>query len=292
VLQEQGSGEYILWYYTPMALLFSRHLKPLATVYDCMDELSGFHGCPPELRLLERELMSRADVMFTGGHSLYESKRSHHPNVHPFPSSVDLAHFGQARTITSSPEDQENILGPRIGFHGVIDERMDIELVREVASARPDWQLVLIGPVVKIDPNSLPRLSNIHYLGSKSYEQLPGYLAGWDVTILPFALNEATRYISPTKTPEYLAGGKAVVSTAIHDVVKPYGELGLVKIAHDAAEFVAGIEAALSGLGEAWQRKVDHFLSGLSWDRTWNEMRGHIQQVVEGRSSSIKQVSK
>ncbi|HEY3475351.1 MAG TPA: glycosyltransferase, partial [Anaerolineales bacterium] len=216
--------EYILWYYTPMALNFSRHLEPALTVYDCMDELSLFKGAPAQLQELERELISRADLIFTGGQTLYEGKRKGHDNVYLFPSSIDAAHFEQARKEQTDPDDQADIPHPRLGFFGVIDERFDIELLQELAQARPNWQLVMLGPVVKIDPESLPKLPNIHYLGMKTYAQLPSYLANWDVALLPFALNDSTRFISPTKIPEYLAGGKPVVSTPIQDVINPYGK--------------------------------------------------------------------
>ncbi|MDX2024200.1 MAG: glycosyltransferase [Deltaproteobacteria bacterium] len=290
VVKGFGLTAPVLWYYTPMALPFSRHLEASAVVYDCMDELSGFLGCPPELRLLERELMSHAHVMFTGGQSLFENKRKLHRNVHAFPSSVDVPHFAKARVIRNEPDDQANIPHPRIGFHGVIDERMDLDLLRGIAELRPDWHFVVLGPVVKIDEALLPRNANIHYLGSKSYDQLPAYLGGWDATMLPFALNEATRYISPTKTPEYLAGGKGVVSTPIHDVVKPYGEQGLVRIANTPQTFVKAVEACLAGCNDAWLLKVDRFLSNMSWDRTWQQMYELVEAVAQRQSGAMKQV--
>ena len=243
-IETEAIRDYVLWYYTPMALALTRHLSPLAVVYDCMDELSAFQGAPATLREHERELMQRASLVLTGGRSLYEAKRHQHHNIHALPSSVDVAHFARARSIAIDPRDQAGIPHPRLGFFGVIDERLDIALVDGVAAARPDWHLVMIGPVVKIDPASLPRRPNIHYLGSKPYGELPHYLAGWDVALLPFARNEATRFISPTKTPEYMAAGKPVVSTSIQDVVRPYGEQGLVRIADDVPAFV---DACLRG---------------------------------------------
>ena len=196
-----------------MALAFTSHLKPQAVVYDCMDELSAFAQAPPQLRTRERELLARADVVFTGGQSLYEAKRDSHPNVHLFPSSVDVPHFAAARTLTLQPPDQAAIPHPRLGFFGVIDERMDLDLLRDVATLRPDWHIILLGPVVKIDPFAVPQLPNVHCLGPKAYADLPAYVASWDVALLPFARNEATRFISPTKTPEYMAAGLPVVST-------------------------------------------------------------------------------
>ncbi|HEX8434271.1 glycosyltransferase family 1 protein [Archangium sp.] len=283
LLADHGVDDFVLWYYTPMALAFSGKLQPRAVIYDCMDELSAFSGAPPILVQREGELMRRADVMFTGGHHLYEAKRERHPNVHPFPSSVDVPHFAQARQGPADPADQAGIPHPRIGYCGVIDERMDLALLEAVARARPDWQFVMVGPVVKINPATLPSLPNIHYLGGKHYKELPSYLASWDVAMLPFARTPATRFLSPTKTPEYLAAGKPVVSTSIRDVVRPYGELGLVRIADTPEDFVQAIEANLSQSREAWLPKVDEFLSRLSWDHTWRGMKGRIDEAVAGR---------
>ena len=268
------------WYYTPMALPFTRHLQPVVTVYDCMDELANFKGASPLLGQLERELLGRADLVFTGGYSLYEHKRPHHPRVHPFPSSVDVPHFASARRQVEEPEDQAAIGHPRLGFFGVIDERMDLDLLAAIAAARPDWQLIMLGPVVKIDPATLPRPANIHWLGGKSYAELPRYIAGWDVALLPFACNDATRFISPTKTPEYLAAGKPVVSTPIRDVVRPYGEMGLVAIASTPAEFIAAIESVLQDEGATRQQQADGWLSHLSWDRTWADMHKLIMEAA------------
>jgi UDP-galactopyranose mutase len=280
LFEEHDIAEPILWYYTPMAMSWTRHLRAVATVYDCMDELSAFKGAPRSLKDREAELFKRADLVFTGGQSLYEVKRDQHKNVYAFPSSIDASHFAQARGVTVDPADQAEIPHPRMGFFGVIDERMDIELLDAVAAARPDWHLVMIGPVVKIDPADLPARENIHYLGGKSYSELPSYLAGWDVALLPFARNESTRFISPTKTPEYLAAGCAVVSTSIRDVVRPYGEQRLVHIADEPAKFVAAIEAAMNEDTAARMREVDAFLSQTSWDQTWGRMAELIEDVV------------
>ena len=269
---------YHLWYYTPEALPFTRTLKPLVVIYDCMDELSLFKGANPQLCNLETELFSRADVVFTGGVSLYKAKRSQHNNIYCFPSSIDIKHFEQARDGSlPEPDDQKNIPHPRLGFFGVLDERLDIELLGELASARPDWHIVLIGPVVKIDPQHLPKNENIHYLGMKDYKDLPAYLSGWDVALLPFALNDSTRYISPTKTPEYLAGGKPVVSTPIQDVVQVYGEKQFVSIAGDADDFVDAIQHILSeGIPHEQLLERDAFLAEMSWDYTWSSMAALI----------------
>ncbi|MEH1967649.1 UDP-galactopyranose mutase [Nostoc sp.] len=286
---EHNINKYICWYYTPMAIAFTRHLQPQAVVYDCMDELSAFQGASPTLKNYEAELFSRADLVFTGGQSLYESKVNQHPNVYAFPSSVDVAHFGQARNL-QEPEDQAHIPHPRLGFFGVIDERMDIELLAGIAEARPDWHLVIIGPVVKIDPATLPQYENIHYLGGRDYKQLPAYLAGWDLAMLPFARNKSTRFISPTKTPEYLAAGRPVVSTSIRDVVRPYGESKLVRIADTVSEFVTAAELAMQEdtPGSEWLSRVDVFLEKISWDRTWASMMKLIDSAIAARDGEDK----
>ena len=276
LIRDEKIETFTSWYYTPMALEFTDHLRPCATIYDCMDELSAFRGAPAAMIQLEKKLMDRSDVVFTGGQSLYEAKQDRHDNIHAMPSSIDVKHFSRARSSTTVPADQAAIKGPRIGFFGVVDERFDIELVRDVAALRPDWQIVILGPVVKISHDDLPKAANIHYLGMKSYSELPDYLAGWDLAMLPFARNESTKFISPTKTPEYLAAGRPVVSTSIRDVVRPYGEAGLVEIADNAEDFVRAAELAMDRAkndGGEWLTSVDEFLAQISWDRTHARMR-------------------
>ncbi|BCG83820.1 glycosyl transferase (plasmid) [Mesorhizobium sp. 113-3-3] len=277
--------QLVTWYYTPMALKFTEALQEDVCVYDCMDELSAFKNAPRELERLEEQLFGKADVVFTGGMSLYESKRRRHPCVHAFPSSIDTAHFHQARRPQADPADQQSIAHPRVGFFGVIDERFDIDLTARTAAAMPTVQFVTIGPVVKIDPAALPVGPNIHWLGAKRYAELPQYMAGWDVGWMPFALNEATRYISPTKTPEFLAGGLPVVSTAIVDVVQTYGSRGLVDIA-DAGSMSAALDAALRKRRE--MTKVDAFLSGMSWDSTWSAMHDLLKPAKSLRRQGFR----
>ena len=280
-LAAQSSNRYIAWFYTPMMLDLMDELEPLAVVYDCMDELSAFRGAPPELCEREQRLMKRADLVFTGGQSLFEAKRSKHSSVHAFPSSVDVHHFGRARSIQQEMPDQQAIPHPRIGYAGVIDERLDLDLLSMIAELRPEWQFVMIGPVVKISDDDLPVRANIHYLGMRSYDDLPGYLAGWDVAMMPFALNESTRYISPTKTPEYLSAGLPVVSTPITDVVRPYGDMRLVHIAVTPAEFVSGIELAMQENAALRNENVSEFLKENSWDNTYRAMSALINEKVK-----------
>ncbi|MFB9994640.1 glycosyltransferase [Deinococcus oregonensis] len=287
----EGLTDYVLWVYTPMELPITAGLNPSLTVYDCMDELANFRFSPPELLTREAELFRRADLVFTGGHRLWEAKRRKHARVFPFPSSVDVPHFTQARSVENEPADQAGLPGPRLGFYGVLDERFDAALMSELAERRPDWTFVLLGPVVKVSLEELPQASNVHYLGQKCYGDLPTYLSGWDVALLPFARNDATEFISPTKTPEYLAAGVPVVSTAIHDVVRPYGEAGLLEIAHDAQGFERAIQKLLDerGTPQAAERqsRADDHLSQLSWDRTWQDMEDRMAEAAAERTTLV-----
>lgn len=273
---------YIFWYYTPMALGYTANFSPRVTVYDCMDELSAFKFAPPALKMLEQQLFKKADIVFTGGNTLYEAKKTQHKNIYSFPSSIDKAHFKSARNVIKENEDQKAIPHPRLGFYGVIDERFDIELIRQAADAKPDWHFVLLGPIIKIDAATLPQNNNIHYLGAKSYDELPQYLSGWDIALIPFAINESTRYISPTKTPEYLAGGKPVISTAITDVVNPYSNEGLVHIVQTGNELVEKATTELSITDKTeWLTRVDSYLATISWDATWASMDELMQQEID-----------
>ena len=287
---ELEGSTVVAWLYTPMALPLAQALSPAAVVYDCMDELSLFLGAPPELLSREAALLECADLMFTGGPSLFRAKQARHPNVHCFPSSVDAAHFrvGHAgeRPGVAEAEDQAQLPHPRLGFYGVIDERLDLPLIDFIAQAHAEWQIVLVGPVVKIDPATLPRRPNIHYYGQCSYHDLPGYLAGWDVCLLPFARNDATRFISPTKTLEYMAAERPIVSTPITDVAEPYGDI--VYLGGTPEEFLAGCEAALAAGPEeragraAQMRRV---LAGTSWDVTVSAMEKLLAASVAKKAA-------
>jgi len=281
--QQKGIKAPVAWFYTPMALeFFPPEVTPRAVVYDCMDELSMFLGAPAQLCALEERLLRMADLVFTGGVSLFEAKRHRHPHMYPFPSGVDVPHFMQARDLPADFQEHRNIARPRLGYAGVIDERIDLALIDEVAHARPEWQFVMIGPTVKIPENMLPRRANIHWLGMKPYADLPRYFAGWDAGIMPFALNDSTRFISPTKTPEYLAAGLPVISTAIRDVVRPYGELGLVNVIATPEEFIAVAEKAMRrDMCLKWRERADDFLKTLSWDSVWYGMSRLIHGLVE-----------
>lgn len=284
-----------LWYYTPMAYAYGHRVDADVVIFDKMDELSAFKFASPQLHVLESLLLDRADVVFTGGASLQKAATGRHENLHCFPSSIDVAHFGAARNGATlpEPEDMADISHPRIGFFGVIDERINLDLVAEMAAARPDWQLVMIGPTAKIDPASLPQAPNIHWLGGKAYPELPQYMAHWDIGFMPFALNDATRFISPTKTPEFLAAGLPLLSTPIHDVVEPYGTNGYVEVAATAQTMVEAGDRLIATRADTESEtrrlaKVDSFLAGSSWDKTWAAMYAEIKRfdtLAPARSS-------
>jgi UDP-galactopyranose mutase len=287
LLAGQNIDRFCAWFYTPMALPLIDDLQPELVIYDCMDALDAFLHAPPELRLREEALLRRADVVFTGGPSLYKRLQGRHDNVHCFSSSVDAKHFGQAQDVLAEPADQRSIGTPRLGYFGVIDERIDLPLIDTLARSHPQWQIVMVGPVVKISEESLPRHPNLHYLGQKAYADLPSYLGGWDVCLLPFARNDSTRYISPTKTLEYMAAERPIVSTPITDVAEPYGQI--VYLAHDAYTFVAQCEAAICEPPEETERRVGlmrEVLASTSWDNTVNRMVTQIDQALQRRTTA------
>lgn len=283
LLEEAEIENYNLWYYTPLALEFTRHLAPEKIIFDYMNEISPLDDAPRKLIELEAELFKKADVIFTGGGSLYEAKKKNHQNIHTFPSSVDYQHFSQSRYQLVEPEDQINIPHPRIGFYGVIDEKFNTQLLEEIADLRPDFHFIIIGPIAEIKSESLPVRKNIHYLGKKDYLILPLYISSWDCAMMPFAINQTTKLINPTMTPELLASGKPVVSTSIYDVIHPYADAKLVYIADNAFDFVNLIEKAMNeaAYDPEWLERVDAFLEGKSWDETFNSMAEIEIQLTE-----------
>ena len=293
-MAERNIADYLIWFYTPMALPLANDLQPLGVIYDCMDELSGFKNAPRQLLQRENALYHLADLVLTGGPSLYESKRKRHSNVHCFASSVDAEHFKpQPNVVQADHPEQGNIAHPRLGYCGVIDERLDLELISAMADSNPDWQIVMVGPVVKISQDSLPRRANIHWLGQQNYDDLPQFMSGWDVCLLPFALNEATRFISPTKTLEYMAAERFSVSTRIKDVAEPYGHV--VAIADTASEFIQACSSLLTESEvEKNKRKllIRKIVANTSWDLTVESIDMLIKNVHEnGRINKVVNTS-
>jgi UDP-galactopyranose mutase len=282
LLEYLATEEYhdpLLWLYTPMAERFVHTMPHKLLIYDVMDELSAFRGAPAELKEQDKRLAQQADLVFTGGASLYRARSPYNLNTHLFPSGVETTHFARAASEQfARPADLANLAAPILGYFGVIDERMDLPLLAHIAEAHPEWNIVMLGPVIKIEPANLPKAANIHFLGMKDYADLPGYLAYFDVTLIPFAMNEATRYLSPTKTLEYLAAHKPTVSTPLPDVIELYGNF--VRIGHTPEEFVAQIEQALAENSEQrkWRwAKEQTLLTQHSWDNIASRMH----QIIE-----------
>lgn len=270
----QGGGERIVWLYTPMAAPFVEVLQPSLLIYDVMDELSAFKGAPAALREQDRTMLGKADITFTGGVSLYRARLPYASNIHLFPSGVEIDHFARAADgKLPRPADIADLAAPILGYFGVVDERMDLPLLARLAEAHPEWNIVMLGPVIKIEPADLPQAPNLHFLGMKNYQELPAYLTWFDVALVPFAMNEATRYLSPTKTLEYLAANKPVVSTPIADIVELYGDY--VRIGETPDEFVAQVEASLAESADERadrQERVQKLLQLHTWDYIAGEM--------------------
>ncbi|HJP58413.1 MAG TPA: glycosyltransferase [Gemmatimonadaceae bacterium] len=290
----------VQWFYSPFsAPAMLGAFNEVAVVYDCMDELSQFRFAHPDLVRRERLLLANADVVFTGGYGLYESKRRYHHNVHFFGCGVDARHFGKARSSeTTLPADIASLNAPVFGYFGVIDERVDYDLIRTLAEARPDASIVMVGPVVKVDPKTLPQASNIHWLGQRDYAALPGYVRGFTVCLMPFALNEATEFINPTKTLEYMAAGKPIVSTAVPDVVRHFTPV--VQIARSAREFVASASEAAVNPDQALIAQGLEKAAAASWESIVAKMRELISEAsgttapavrVERRSQPVRELA-
>ncbi len=286
-VEQQEFSSPVLWFYSPAFIEMAEYIDHSLTVYDCMDELSAFQGAPASLIEQERKLLSQADVVFTGGTSLYQAKKELHPNVYCFPSSVDAQHFQRAHSaLTKVPADMQRIRGPRVGFYGVIDERIDVSLLDQLAKLAPEISFVLIGPVVKIHPDKLPQHPNVYYLGERKYATLPAYLKGMQATMMPFALNAATRFISPTKTLEFMAAKKPIISTPIHDVVKNYPRE--VRIARTPEDFVAAVYDALhETVSQKRQREIQQMkvIQQTSWDTTVKKMQGILTQLLMNKQT-------
>jgi len=276
----------VQWFYDPMATLaFAGQMNERATVYDCMDQLSQFRGAPPELIRRERELLTIADVVFAGGPKIHKAKRLLNSNCHSYGCGVDVRHFGRARLKeTEIPEDIAHLSGPRLGFFGVVDERMDYALVARLAESHPDWNIIIIGPACKIDPAILPQRPNLHWLGARDYGQLPAYVKGLDVCLMPFAINEATEFINPTKALEYMATGRPIVSTPVEDVVLQFSEIVHLASTHD--EFVSKCERAIATVDPERIEAGLRLAERNSWEAIVAELEAHIDAVLAKRELS------
>jgi len=261
-----------VWLYTPLALAYAERLDPALLVYDVMDDLSAFAHASPAQRTMQVRALQEADVVFTGGVSIDRGVHERwERETHLFPSGVEPEHYAGARTLRAPRE------RPVAGYVGVIDERMDLGLVAGLAAALPDWDIEMVGPIFKIDPADVPRAPNLRYPGMKPYAELPAVMGGFDVALMPFALNAATRSLSPTKTLEYLAAGLPVVSTRVPDVVANYP--GIVDLRDDAAGFAEACRHVLGHRGADRDAKVAPILHAHRWDT----IAARMVEVLERR---------
>jgi glycosyltransferase involved in cell wall biosynthesis len=284
----EGMFDYpVQWFYDPMAVTaFAGHLDEIAIVYDCMDELSQFRGAPPEIIARERQLLELADVVFVGGRRLWEAKRRHNPNCHFYGCGVDVPHFGQALLPdTVLPDDLRQIPAPRLGYFGVVDERIDYALVSRLATENPDLSIVMIGPTTKVDPADLPRHPNLHWLGGRPYAALPHYAKGFTVCLMPFALNEATEYINPTKALEYMATGRPIVSTAVPDVVSNFPSV--VHIADSAVGFVSACRRCVTTPDPRRVEKGLKLARANTWEHIVGRLRRHVNDALRQKRDRL-----
>ena len=277
LLAEQASPAPDVWLYTPMAIDIALGLRPGRIAYDVMDDLTAFARPPAELVDRQRRALEEADVVYAGGRSLHRSVVAQgRPDCHLFPSGVEAGHYARSRALRT-PRTQRVA-----GYVGVIDERLDLQLLADLAASLPEWTIRVVGPVFKIDPATLPVAPNLEYPGMAAYEQLPAVMAGFDVAIMPFALNDATRSISPTKTLEYLAAGLPVVSTRVPDVVADYQ--GVVHIADDGA----GFAAACAQVVEHRREDRDERLRPLQERHEWDDIATRMGELLERAPSRLQ----
>jgi glycosyltransferase involved in cell wall biosynthesis len=276
----------VQWFYDPMAA--PAHISKFherAVVYDCMDELSQFKFAPPEIITRERELLAKADVVFAGGRRMCQSKSRFNPNCHFYGCGVDVKHFSQARAAqTEVPQDIQFGEGTFVlGYFGVVDERLDYELIGKLAEANPHWHVAIIGPACKVDPSHFPQHPNLHWLGRREYAQLPAYTKGFDVCLMPFAMNEATEYINPTKALEYMATGRPIVSTPVPDVISNFGKV--VKIASTHEEFIETCRNETLQPDESAIARGIQMAEENQWETIVQKLEGHIADVFEKKES-------
>jgi UDP-galactopyranose mutase len=288
-LQTLRFDQKALWFYTPLPEFLLHVVDPDLVVYDVMDELANFRFAPPQLKEQEARLLRRADVVFTGGASLYEAKAPFNHNTHLFASGVDSKHYAKACLAeTEVPEVVKSIPGPKATYIGVIDERLDYDIIRQMAEQRPNVQFLMCGPIVKVDPAQLPQAANIHYLGQQAYKDLPRILKGSDICLMPFALNEATKFISPTKTLEYMATHRPIVSTPIRDVERFYSDI--VYLAEDTQEFIRQIDAALDEPASeraARRKREEKILAEHAWDAISDNMEALMQEAYNKKTRLV-----
>ncbi|HVE49429.1 MAG TPA: glycosyltransferase [Casimicrobiaceae bacterium] len=279
-------GRVIQWFYSPMvAPGFLGSFDTATVVYDCMDELSKFRFAPKDLEQREVTLLSAADIVFAGGHRLSTRKSRQHPNVHFYGCGVDVDHYARSRdAATALPADVAALPHPMLGYFGVVDERLDYSLIDELARAFAHGSIVIVGPLAKVDRENLPTHRNLHWLGQRTYQELPAYVKAFDACLMPFALNDATEYINPTKALEYMAAGKPVISTAVPDVIRNFAPVAQVARSH--AEFIALAARACAAPDAALLAAGLELAREATWESVVAAMRARMLEAVRARSAA------
>ena len=274
----------VLWLDSPALLAACHHLSARAVVYDCVDPAPLGGDAPARVVDRERLLLAHADLVLTPSHALHERLRGEHPAAHAVPSAIDPAPLARARALVPEPDDQAAIPHPRIGYAGPIDARLDLALVELVAMMRPELHFVFLGDTAELEAASLPQAPNLHWLGARRPDQLPAYLAGWEVAMLPLVRPGRPELASPTAAPSFLAAGCAVVATSARDVVRPWGEQGLAWIGDSPAAFACAIDNALAEERDRRLARVDRFLAEAGWDHVWDDVWSLIEAAARTRA--------
>ncbi|RYD58215.1 MAG: glycosyltransferase family 1 protein [Sphingobacteriales bacterium] len=282
-MRDCNFADYTFWYATPVAFAYSKHYCPSVIVYDCLEDIWSLKLPAEKLHDLEQQLLDRADLVFTSSHTQYWNKKDRNNNVHLLPATIDRAHFDCARGKVSEAEEQEHIPYPRLGYMGIVDDRLDTQLLADIADTRPDWHIVLVGPTAKMNAAQLPQRANIHYLGNKPYADLPSYLTGWTAAIMPIQEKSHMTSGLSFKTAECLAAGLPVIATPVKAIAAQYEKENLVMKANSAAEFVAATEAILfdGAADRSWMERVNNFLDMSSRDAVTNEILNRLKETMQ-----------
>ncbi|MEW6448454.1 MAG: glycosyltransferase [Bacillota bacterium] len=272
----------ILWTYLPGTAAVARLIKHAVLIYDCVDEHGAYKGLVSERTIwkLETELLRTADITFVTAPGLYQRRKDHARRIYYVPNAADVAHFNKAcDPETPIPEEIRRLPSPRLCFVGVVQEWVDTELLARVARERPEWSIVLIGPVAPgISLHGLDKMPNVFFLGRKPKEVLPNYLKGCEVCLNLFRKSTLTANVSPLKFYEYLASGRPVVSTEM-PAVEEFADL--IEIAADAPGFITAVEKALAEENAGRREKRLARAREHSWEARVALMEEKIVQVLQ-----------
>ncbi|MCZ7586589.1 MAG: glycosyltransferase [Deltaproteobacteria bacterium] len=278
-----GMKDFILWIYQPSASPYIDLLKPALSCYDCVDEYSAMPGAWIQAtRAMERKLIKSADAVFTTARSLFEDKKKHNPNTHFVPNVADFEHFN--KTLKAKPaRDLAGIPKPIIGYVGALNYKIDDGLLDRLFAARPDWSFVFVGPDRGFGIERFIGHRNVHFIGRRSIEEMPEFLAAMDVCLIPYKLDRYTRGVLPMKHYEYLASGRPVVS---HAAAGTGGARGLIDLARTSAEFVEAIERRLRHDQPADRKKRIALAKDNSWEKRIRQILSTLEETWKTKNSA------